>query len=134
MYLLAQHILWHPANQPTSSYRKTRAHWYVQALCEGSRDEINDRDGIGTTPLWHAATCGHADTVRVLVQAGVDPRKRDAGFGFMPLDDVAMQGYADVARVLLEAGVNPLSERKYDLGMQYGNAAMAIGQSPLRVS
>ncbi len=56
--------------------------------------------------LIEAAANGHADTARVLLEAGADPDIRDAE-GKTALFWAASQGFTPTVQLLLEAGANP---------------------------
>jgi hypothetical protein len=54
------------------------------------------------TALYHAACGGHADTVKVLLDANADPKAGDPMFS--PLDIASSQGYTSIVNLLLKAG------------------------------
>jgi len=59
----------------------------------------------GRTPLHLAASRGHLDVARLLVESGADVDARSE-FGYTPLHVAAMEGYLDVARLLVESGAD----------------------------
>jgi ankyrin repeat protein len=61
---------------------------------------------VDPTALPWAAAEGHAEAVRLLLQAGADRTRRMSG-GFTPLLLAARNGRLDVVRLLLEAGADP---------------------------
>ena len=82
-------------------------------------DDLNEGDHAMNTPLHFASIDGHADIVKLLLDAGcvVDPinMARDT-----PLHDAIDNGHVDVVRLLLDAGANPRKpngkgEDPYDL-------------------
>lgn len=73
----------------------------------GWRSHLNAADARGHGCLHRAIDCGDADTVRVLLAAGADPKLRDRD-GVTPLNLCkSYHGLSDIARLLLEAGGNP---------------------------
>lgn len=64
----------------------------------------------GTTPLCAAAMWGHAEVVRVLLEAGADPAERNrTGTRPTALHAAALQEHGKVCMRLLEAGADPLA-------------------------
>jgi ankyrin repeat protein len=66
----------------------------------------------GSTQLYFAARYGHADCVRILLDAGTDVNARlpswdTPDIGPRPLAGAAIAGHADVVRLLLERGADP---------------------------
>ncbi|KAF2672646.1 ankyrin [Microthyrium microscopicum] len=59
----------------------------------------------GKTPLWWAASNGHAQIVRLLITAGAKPNHEDKMQGLTPMHKAASDNHFAVAAVLLEAGV-----------------------------
>lgn len=77
-------------------------------LSDGAQVEATD--GSGATPLYVAASEGHAAVVARLLAAGGDPRRQASGsFGSTgtPIHAAVRHGHLDVVRLLLEAGVDP---------------------------
>ncbi len=60
-------------------------------------------EGASTGPVREAAKAGHAEVVRVLLDAGADPRERET-YGQTPLHQATS---AEVAGILLDHGVPP---------------------------
>ena len=76
----------------------------VNKDCEsGSGDGSNYE---GSTPLYWAATNGHADVVKLLLDAGVDLNKADID-GETPLYWASVKDHQDVVKMLLDAGADP---------------------------
>lgn len=91
-------------------------------------------DVLGRTPLWWAAHGGHANTIRLLVQAGADPDKDEKPRGLKPLHEASSKNHAEAVRALLEAGVDPLTPKaREDPGRFCGNAPRSTGHTPLMV-
>ena len=57
------------------------------------------------TPLLSAAAGGHADSAKLLLEAGADKDRAD-NQGYAPLHHAAIKGNADCLKVLLEAGAD----------------------------
>lgn len=64
---------------------------------------------IGQQPLFHAAQCGNADAVRILVDNGANPNLPN-GQGDLPLMWAARLNKIDCMRALLECGADPNKE------------------------
>lgn len=64
--------------------------------------------GRGIIKPLLAAHCGQCDTVRELLEAGIDVNAANA-YGMTPLMAAAMGNHADIAGLLCEAGANPES-------------------------
>lgn len=62
---------------------------------------------VFATPIWIAASLGHTDIVRILIQHGANVEAR-AGFGggITPFWRAAQQNKPEVMRVLIEGGAN----------------------------
>jgi ankyrin repeat protein len=59
----------------------------------------------GTTALMKAASAGHVDLVRVVIEAGADVNRR-SGTGATALVEAAYAGQAEVARLLIAEGAD----------------------------
>lgn len=84
------------------------------ALIEYAHDQIRANPKLvherfaGRTLLHDAAASGHSETVRLLLEAGADPKSQDGGC-HTPLYSVANEcrsGGADTVRILVSAGAN----------------------------
>lgn len=71
-------------------------------------------DKRGNLPLQVAASCGATASMKVLIEAGADPNRRDPA-GFSPLDAAAVSGEARAVRSLLLRGaeVDAVDARGY---------------------
>jgi hypothetical protein len=106
---------------------------FARGLIEKGAD-IHAADYYGKTPLWWAATEGHAAIIELLVQAGAKPDQEDRVQGLKPLHEAAQENYAEAVRTLLEAGVNPLTPKTHESpGRRCGNAPTTRGHTPLMV-
>ncbi|WP_433400206.1 ankyrin repeat domain-containing protein [Streptomyces sp. CA-146814] len=75
----------------------------ARLLSDGT--EVDGLGGDGRSALDLAVHAGHVDAVRVLLEAGADPRQRAGAYGEVtPLGLAAMYGYVAVAELLLDAG------------------------------
>ncbi|KAF4979184.1 hypothetical protein FZEAL_4557 [Fusarium zealandicum] len=87
------------------------------------------------TPLWFAASNGHADIVRELIAAGANPDQEDPIDGLKLLHTAALKNYHEVIKVLLEAGVYPLTGKAEEsTGRRCGNAARTKGHTPIMIA
>jgi len=62
---------------------------------------VDAADRFGRSLLWYAATNGHTEAVRLLLDRGARSSARDM-VGWMPLHAACYHGHVDVARLLLE--------------------------------
>ena len=70
--------------------------------------DVNAETVSGATPLTLACTsAGHADTLRILLDAGADMGVTVPGFGCTPLHLASMGGHTRHAAILLERGAAP---------------------------
>jgi uncharacterized protein len=68
-----------------------------------SGGELNCTDSQGWTPLFHAASRGWTDGMKILIEAGADINHgRDAGF--TALFSAVISGHLEAVRLLLQAG------------------------------
>jgi hypothetical protein len=85
---------------------------------ERLREAIKQRElagrggGADSTAMYFAAVHGHAECVRILLDAGADPNERipswdTPNIGPRPLDGAAARGHVDVVRLLLDRGAKP---------------------------
>ena len=73
---------------------------------------IDCLDGLGQTPLMHAARERKRDTLKLLLDRGAKPEIRDKS-GWTPLQWAASKGYTEIVKLLVEGGANPKSENIY---------------------
>ncbi|KAJ4147310.1 hypothetical protein LMH87_001842 [Akanthomyces muscarius] len=105
---------------------------YIGELIRRGED-VDSLDGHGRTPVWWAASEGHADTVKKLIAADAKLYLTDTVDGFTPLHKAAQKNHFLVARLLLQADVSPLIRK--GLGSTSNHTAHVIpdhGESPLR--
>lgn len=96
-----------------------------------SKDVIDARDADNQTPLFLAASEGHAEAVKILVTAGADPDAEEIA-GLKPLHQAAKANHMEVAKALVEAGVSPLTKKTKEYpGRWCGNSPSTVGQTPL---
>lgn len=84
----------------------------------------------GFTPLLYAVLGGHMETVRILVDAGVDVDEASPD-GVSALMLALTKRYEELALYLIESGANPNFDTRGDL--LQSNAHLADGQDPLVV-
>ncbi|CAH0055349.1 unnamed protein product [Clonostachys solani] len=103
---------------------------YARDVLLGDVDpNIPDQDGL--TPMWLAASKGHAEMIRVLVAAGANPDQENASSGLKPLHEAAAHNHYLVVQALLEAGVDPLTPKTKDSAFSCGSRRSTIGHTPL---
>ncbi|PTB76438.1 ankyrin [Trichoderma longibrachiatum ATCC 18648] len=84
------------------------------------------------TPIWWAASEGHAEVISALLESSASPDMPDNYSGLKPLHMAASNNHAEAVTVLLEAGVDPLTEKTLeDPLVQCGNGDSSVGDSPL---
>ena len=68
----------------------------------------NDADPCHRRPLSGAASRGHTEVVRLLLENGADPNAKEAICqGGLALHVAVWRGYDEIVRLLLESGANP---------------------------
>ncbi|EHK18015.1 putative ankyrin repeat protein [Trichoderma virens Gv29-8] len=103
---------------------------YVKELL-GNFD-INVPDIYDRTPLWWAASEGHAEVLSTLIEGGADLDRPDSYTGVKPLHVAASNEHPAAIAALLKAGVNPLTEKTLeDPWVRCGNIPSTIGNTPL---
>lgn len=94
-------------------------------------DAISSLDAKSQTPLFYAAEEGHADTVQLLVAAGVNPNPDNIA-GLTPLHRAAANNHPGPVMALLAAGVDPLTEKtRENPGRRCGTGGGTRGHTPL---
>jgi ankyrin repeat protein len=78
----------------------------VRELLEKRPDLADETDGRTLSALHYAASEGHAEVVRVLLDSGADPKVSALG-GMTPLFLAAAGGHAPVVVLLVEHGADP---------------------------
>ncbi|KAL6415569.1 putative ankyrin repeat protein [Ilyonectria robusta] len=102
---------------------------YTKELLETM--EVDADDGFGKTPLWWAASEGHAAAIRELVAADANPDADDKD-GLKPLHMAAKNNRPEAVKALLEAGVDPLTRKTQETPLdECGNVHTTIGNTPL---
>jgi ankyrin repeat protein len=77
----------------------------VKLLLETGKVNEDMKDEYNMTPLWRAASNGHAAVVELLLSTGkFDVNSKDTMFGDTPLSCAAKYGHESVVKLLLEAG------------------------------
>jgi ankyrin repeat protein len=78
------------------------------SLADGASEYVTYYEGSGT-PLKNAAAKGHLDIVKLLLERGADPNRREEGIAPKghALYAAAANGHLDVAALLLAHGANP---------------------------
>jgi ankyrin repeat protein len=83
---------------------KTRDHLnQIVRLLLDAKCKVDAADGMGETPLHIAALSGHADAVKMLLEAGADPLARSRE-GRIPSDGAVFHGHLNVLKVLDDHG------------------------------
>ncbi|KAI0467992.1 ankyrin repeat-containing domain protein [Xylaria cf. heliscus] len=105
---------------------------YVKELLKKGNIDVDSPDEMGRTPLWWAASSGHAGVVRLLAQAGANPDEDESYNGYKPLHEAARANHVEVVKVLMEFGVSPMTGKTRDSpGMRCGNEPSSRGHTPL---
>ncbi|RWA09204.1 hypothetical protein EKO27_g5912 [Xylaria grammica] len=105
---------------------------YVQELLKMGSTDVNSQDKLGRTPLWWAASSGHAGAVRLLAQAGANPDQDDNYDGYKPLHKASSANHADAVKTLIECGVSPMTGKTREApGRRCGNTPSSVGNTPL---
>ena len=73
-------------------------------LDQGANVNLRDPE-LNTTALHWAASAGHLETTRALLDRGADPHATN-GYGATPLQPAAANGHYEVVRLLLDRGAN----------------------------
>ena len=77
----------------------------VTGLLETKEWNVNKIDCMGSTALIWAASKGHEEVVKILLQlADINPDQADTRYGQTPLSWAAKYGHAGVVKILLERG------------------------------
>ena len=80
----------------------------VRELLAQHPSRANEPDPCHRRPLSAAASRGHTEVVRLLLESGADPNAKEAICqGGLSLHTAAWQGYDEIVRLLLESGANP---------------------------
>lgn len=104
---------------------------YVIYLLGKNEFDIEAQDDKMNTPLLWAATAGHADIVKHLIERGANPEAEEED-GLKPLHQAASRNHAEVVKLLLAAGVDPVTPKTRDIHRGWcGNAPSTYGQTPL---
>jgi ankyrin repeat protein len=101
---------------PRRVYQNTGLSYFGHVCHLGHRDiallmvksgsvDINGKDRLGQTPLYHASGWGKIEVVQALVEAGADLNQARED-GATPLFVASQQGHLDVVKYLVEAGAD----------------------------
>ena len=71
----------------------------------GEGVDVNETDSSGDVPLIMAAYLGHAEVVKLLLDAGADVTAVDPGMKATALHAAAYAGRTEAAKLLIEGGV-----------------------------
>ncbi|CAI7635530.1 unnamed protein product [Penicillium bialowiezense] len=116
---------------PLHAAAKSGLAQYAVHLIQKSNANPNAKSHRGDTPLYWAASSGHADVAQLLVDNGADP-DGECHEGLKPLHRAASKNSAEVVKVLLAAGVDPMTPKTREApGRVCGNMASSVGHTPL---
>ncbi|KAI0394843.1 ankyrin repeat-containing domain protein [Xylariaceae sp. FL0594] len=105
---------------------------YLQDILKTGDIDVDSRDVLGRTPIWWAASFGHAGAVRLLAQAGANPDQADNYHGCKPLHMASMANHAKAVQVLIECGVSPVTMQTGETRRgRRGPWRSSIGDTPL---
>ncbi len=91
------------------------------ALDHGAR--LEDKNAIGVSALWIAASKGKVDVIELLVKKGADVNVRDAIWYQTPLSMSSMEKQVDAARLLIKAGAKDVDDALFS-AVRTGNEKM----------
>ena len=96
----------------------------ANTLLEMNKWDVNQRDGVGVTPLIWAASCGHEEAVELLLeQKDIQPNQPDMNDGRTALSWAAGNGHEGVVRIFLgRQFINPGR-----IGRSWGKAPRVAG-------
>ncbi|KAI0199498.1 ankyrin repeat-containing domain protein [Astrocystis sublimbata] len=105
---------------------------YLMDLLQTRSIDVDSQDKLGRTPLWWAASSGHAGAVRLLAQAGANPDQDDNYDGRRPLHKASESNHAKVVKTLLEHGVSITTGKTREIPNRLcGNGPKSVGDTPL---
>ncbi|KAL6872832.1 ankyrin repeat-containing domain protein [Trichoderma novae-zelandiae] len=103
---------------------------YTEELLGKSDADVADI--YDKTPIWWAASEGHAEVISALLESGASPDLPDSFSGAKPLHMAASNSHAAAVTALLKAGVSPLTEKTLeDPWARCGNVPSCVGDTPL---
>ena len=79
---------------------------HVRVRLQDRPEDLDIADNAGNTPLQIASLEGHAEVVKILLDAGCDTACKNIDLD-TPLIDAVENGHLDVVRLLLKAGLDP---------------------------
>ena len=104
---------------------------YAIYLLGKNEFDIEAQDDRMNTPLLWAATAGHTDIVKHLIERGANLEAEEED-GLKPLHQAASRNHVEVVKLLLTAGVDPVTPKTKDIHRGWcGNAPTTYGQTPL---
>ena len=121
-----QPLIYYPGNKPFSvlhciSYFGIAN--VADTLLKMNKWDVNQRDGLGMTPLIWAVRYGHEGVVRLLLrEKHIQPDRQDANYGRTALSWAAGNGHEEIVKLFLgREFVNPGS-----LGHRWGKSARVV--------
>jgi len=76
----------------------------VRTLLDKGAD-VNEKDGVGGTPLFWAVREGHTELAKLLIEKGADVNK-GTNIGETPLYTAVSHGHTELAKLLIERGAD----------------------------
>ena len=74
-------------------------------LCKKKKEDIDEKDVCGRTPLWVASYNNNTDIVNLLISSGADINRAD-NYGITPLHNASRYGNTNIMALLISSGAD----------------------------